>query len=275
MIRTQAERRLGIADGWGRARRRQSTISTSFARSERRCRTPSCRSAPAMRQQDPPGRGVPVPADIPRRQTPDPCCRRSAPASDPAPRGTEGSNPSPSSGESVSRPHRRSTARLRPHTGRAPSRSLRNQIVDNFAAQPGRIDRWPRGASENCEAVGNSPLNAVPSAFASKRPPRSCGSTGSSSAGHPSGRKPAGRRDRRPCCEWLMASGGPQWRITDLWKNRIAVPIDAAGRHFCRRQNADAAIILRMAKVPPIITADRGVIPLRDRMATRRLQCES
>ncbi len=44
--------------------------------------------------------GVPVPADIPRRQRPDPCCRRSAPASDPAPRGTEGSNPSPSSGKS-------------------------------------------------------------------------------------------------------------------------------------------------------------------------------
>jgi hypothetical protein len=42
--------------------------------------------APAMRQQDPPGRGVPVPADIPRRQRPDPCCRRSAPPSDPAPR---------------------------------------------------------------------------------------------------------------------------------------------------------------------------------------------
>jgi len=41
-----------------------------------------------MRQQDPPGRGVPVPADIPRRQRPDPCCRRSAPASDPAPRKT-------------------------------------------------------------------------------------------------------------------------------------------------------------------------------------------
>ena len=54
----------------------------------------------AMRQQDPPGRGVPVPADIPRRQWPDPCCQRSAPVSDPAPRGTEGSNPSPSSGES-------------------------------------------------------------------------------------------------------------------------------------------------------------------------------
>ena len=54
----------------------------------------------AMRQQDPPGRGVPMPADIPCRQRPDPCCQRSAPVSDPAPRGTEGSNPSPSSGES-------------------------------------------------------------------------------------------------------------------------------------------------------------------------------
>jgi len=31
MIRAQAKRRLGIADGWGRARRRQSTISTSWA----------------------------------------------------------------------------------------------------------------------------------------------------------------------------------------------------------------------------------------------------
>jgi iron complex transport system substrate-binding protein len=43
-----------------------------------------------------------------------------------------------------------------------------------------------------------SPLNAAPSAFASNRPRRSCGSTGSNSAGHPSGRKPAGRRDRPP-----------------------------------------------------------------------------
>src|SRR3984893_2507565 len=72
---------------------------------ERRCRPPPGRADPAMRQQDPPGRGVPMPADIPRRQRPDPCCRRSAPASDPAPRGTEGSNPSPSSGESCANLH--------------------------------------------------------------------------------------------------------------------------------------------------------------------------
>src|SRR6202030_2229400 len=62
--------------------------------------------------------GVPVPADIPRQQRPDPCCRRSAPASDPALRGTEGSNPSPSSEESrEQRAHHPSKVDLRPDTG--------------------------------------------------------------------------------------------------------------------------------------------------------------
>jgi hypothetical protein len=71
------------------------------------------------------------------------------------------------------------------------------QIVLDFAAWAGRIDRWPRGASEDYRAVGNSPLSAAPSAFASNRPRRSCGSTESNSAGRPNGRKPDRPQDRR------------------------------------------------------------------------------
>jgi hypothetical protein len=90
---------------------------------------------------------------------------------------------------------------------------LRNQIVLDLAARAGRIDRWPRGASENCEAVGNSPLSATSLAFASNRPQRSCGSMEKQFRRTPERKKT--RRTPRPPPLLSVANGErAQWPIT-------------------------------------------------------------